>query len=296
MSTEEMKMWAVVERPEHDVWIALTTKAGVENWLAQEATIDLREGGRYSLRSGTPLTSGEHVVRHAEKDRRLDLDWEMLGERTTVEIRLEKEGEGTKIWVTHRHSDDPKLLVDKSCHTVSGMLAELWTYNTGLLKTYLELGEAKGRLDPNRAPSKEVRHVVTIARAPEDVFAIIDDPEQIPSWNPFAGKPANDRRVGGKYSFGWESEAKGTDGPDEIVEYEAGRKITYRWHGNPPTLVSWTVEPMPGAPNATRLTLTHSGFDVDRNMLVGWNLGWAGFLSQIVLHLERGTAPTWMGM
>ncbi len=177
------------------------------------------------------------------------------------------------------------------------MLAELWTYNMALLKTYLELGEAKARLDPDRAPSREVRHVVDVAARPEDVFALIDEPSQLKNWNAFVGEAAaNDRRVGGTYSFGWESEKKQTDGPHEITEYEAGRRITYRWYGKPPTLVSWTVEPLPGSANATRLTLTHSGFDVDRNMLVGWNLGWAAFLSQLVLHAERGTAPAWMGM
>ena len=168
-------------------------------------------------------------------------------------------------------------------------------YLCGLLKTRLELGVAKGRLDPNRTPGTAIEHVLEIAAAPADVFAMIDDPDKVPKWNPFAAGAANDRAVGGKYSFGWGSEQKGTDGPHEITEYEAGKKITYRWYGEPPTLVSWSVEPLPGADNATKLTLTHSGFDVDRNMLVGWNMGWGAFLQQIALHLERGTEPTWVG-
>jgi uncharacterized protein YndB with AHSA1/START domain len=295
MSTNEMKMWALIEKPIDEVWSALTTSEGVEGWLAQEATIELREGGAFHLRSATPLCTGEHVVRHVARNERLGLDWQVLGHSTTVELRLEAAEGGTKFHVAHSHSGDPALHIDKSFENATGMFGELWMYLCGLLKTRLELGEAKGRLDPNRAPAKMVRHVVRIEAAPADVFALIDDPENVPKWNPFAAGAANDRAVGGKYSFGWESEAKGTDGPHEITEYEAGRKITYRWYGDPPTLVSWSVEPMPGSDNATRLTLTHSGFDVDRNMLIGWNMGWAAFLQQIVLHLERGTAPTWAG-
>jgi uncharacterized protein YndB with AHSA1/START domain len=296
MNTTEIKVWIRIESPPRRVWQALTTQSEVLAWLATEAEIDPREGGTYRVRSGTPMCSGDHVVRALVPERRLELDWRIEGESTDVRLELAEDDGGTRVSILHRIPAEPQWTHDPAFTSPGGPFLELWAYTGGLLKTYLELGQAKCRLDPEREPSRSIEHTLTIAAPPERVFAALDDPELVKNWNPYASAPSNDRRVGGKYSFGWESETKGTDGPHEIVEYEPGRKITYRWYGTPPTLVSWSVEPEPGSGDATRLRLTHSGFDVDRNLLVGWNLGWGGFLQGIALYLERGRTPDWMGV
>lgn len=293
---EEMRMWALVERAPDDVWTAMTTTEGLRGWLAHEVQIEAREGGALVVASGTPMTSGEHVIRTIDaRQHRLEIEWRIEGHPTAVTWSLEPVEGGTRVTFAHRYPQAPAFALDPAFDGPLDVFRELWAYQAGLLKTHLELGEAKCRLDPARTPASAVRHVMTVDAAPAEVFAAIDDPEQVVRWNPYAPAPRNERRVGGRYSYGWKSEEKQTDGPDRIVEYEAGKRITFTWHGDPPTLVSWTVEPLPDAPDRTRLTLVHSGFGVDRNMLVGWNLGWASFLHQLVLWLQNGAAPTWVG-
>ena len=296
MNELEMKMWIRIERDPGEVWAAMTTAEGLRRWLATDVEIDAREGGRFFCKSGTPMTSGEHVVRAIEAPTRLQIEWRIEGEPTHVTWLVQPaEGGGTRVTFAHRFPAQPSFALDPAFDGPVDVFRELWAYQAGLLKTALELREAKCRLDPERVPASEIRHVMTIEAPPERVFAAIDDPEVVAQWNPMAPAPSNERKVGGRYRWGWKSEEAGTDGASEIVEYEAGRKITYGWYGNPPTLVSWTVEPLPGRADATRLTLVHSGFAVDRNMLVGWNLGWAGFLHLMVLWLERGATPNWIG-
>lgn len=296
MTTKHLGIWIRVDRDPATVWAALTQKQQLERWLGSEVELDAREGGRLHLVSGTPLISGDHIVRGAKPEQSLDIEWTIDGQPTRVSFALAPEGDATKVSFECRYPAEHAFAVDPAIDDPGHLFAELWGYVLGLLKTYIELGSARPLLAPDRAPDKAITHVVEIAASPARVFAAIDDPDEIKQWNKFAVAPKNDRRVGGRYSFGWKSEEAGTDGPGEIVEYEPGHRITYRWHGQPPMLVSWTVEPVPGSDSATRLTLVHSGFAIDRNLLVGWNLGWGGFMQKLSMWLERGAAPNWMGM
>ena len=293
--TKRIGVFAVIRRAPADVWTALTTADGLTAWLATDTDVELRPGGKLTVRSGTPMSSGEHRITGVEPEHSLDIEWRLEGHPTQVRWEVVPEGEHTKLTVRHAVAPNVPVNIDDPLGGEASILNEMWAYNIGLLKTYLELGEAKCRLDPDRRPAPAIAHGMEIGADPETVWQALVEPERIKTWNPFAPAPVVERRVGGNYSFGWESEDKKTDGPGEITEYEEGHKITYTWHGNPPTVVSWTVEPLPDNPKRTRIQFTHSGFNVDQNMLVGWNCGWGGFLQSIALALESGMAPNWLG-
>lgn len=288
MADRQLAQFVLIDAPPERVWQAWTEPDQVVRWLAESCDLDL-DAGRFHLVSGTPGATGEHRVTAVEPGRMLALDWQLDADtRGAVRLELEPHGEGTRLVTRHA--------LGATADSVSaGHLHELWAYQNSLLKLFLELGEAKCRLRSDRTPAPEVRHQLTLHVPASAVFAALTVPEQIRRWNAFAPDARCDGEVGGRYSFGWASEEKGTDGPGEITEYEADRRLTYTWFGDPPTLVRWEIEPLPGSERATRLTLVHSGFGVDQNMLVDYNLGWADFLANLAIWLERGVPSGWSG-
>ncbi|MEM6994375.1 MAG: SRPBCC family protein, partial [Myxococcota bacterium] len=286
---------ASINRSPSQVWAAVTEAEQLRRWLGTDVAIEPSPGGTFTLRTGTPLLSGEHRVTAVDPESAIEFEWRVDGFATDVRWEIHPRGETTEVIIRHTIDASAPFEVDDEFGGECGVFKELWAYVAGLLKTYLELGEAKCRLDPDRTPSSTISHELTVARDAAIVFEALTVPEKIKGWNQFAPKPEVERRVGGNYSYGWKSEVDKTDGPGEIVEYEEGHKVTYTWYGTPPTIVSWTVEPLPDDPSRTKIRFTHSGFDVDQNMLVGWNLGWAGFLFGLALHLELALPPDWFG-
>ena len=78
-----------------EVWEALTEPGRLEEWFANEAELDAQPGGEGRFRWG----DGEErraVVREAEPEERLVLDWEDEGE---VVLELEEVEGGTRVRV-----------------------------------------------------------------------------------------------------------------------------------------------------------------------------------------------------
>lgn len=82
-----------------EVWQALTTEEGLEEWLAAEVDMDLREGGELLLR----YHGGEErhgVVEEIEEERRLVFRWRReYEEESRVEFLLETVPAGTRLVV-----------------------------------------------------------------------------------------------------------------------------------------------------------------------------------------------------
>jgi uncharacterized protein YndB with AHSA1/START domain len=79
-----------------EVWEALTDPERLEEWFATEVELDARPGGEGVFRWG----DGEErraVVREAEPEERLVLDWDDGGE---VVLELEEVEGGTRVHVT----------------------------------------------------------------------------------------------------------------------------------------------------------------------------------------------------
>jgi uncharacterized protein YndB with AHSA1/START domain len=297
MTTKSVQTAVKIQSTPEIVWDHLTQETLLVSWLGEEARVDLRSQGVFRLTAGTPLVSGPHKILELEPSRKLTLQWNHGNFSTLVRIGLKPAKGMTIISVVHAVEGNPPYEIDDSLGGEAGQLKEMWAYNLSLLKTRIELGEAQCRLDPNRAPQKAVVHTLKLVASPSEVFDALVNQEKIRGWNSYAPNARVEKRKGGRYSFGWESEEKKTDGPGEVVEYVDGRKITYTWHGNPSTLVSWQVEPLGDDPKFnTRLKLVHSGFIRDQNMLVDWNLGWAAFLAAFQMFVEKGQVADWLGV
>jgi uncharacterized protein YndB with AHSA1/START domain len=81
-----------------EVWEALTEPERLEEWFATEAELDARPGGEGVFRWG----DGEErraVVREAEPEERLVLDWEDEGR---VVVELEEVDGGTRVRVVEQ--------------------------------------------------------------------------------------------------------------------------------------------------------------------------------------------------
>ena len=91
----EIEREIVVPESPAEVWEALTEPERLEEWFATEAELDPRPGGEGVFRWG----DGEErraVVREAEPEERLVLDWEDGGE---VVLELEELEGGTRLHV-----------------------------------------------------------------------------------------------------------------------------------------------------------------------------------------------------
>lgn len=108
---EEIRIHAAPER----VFGALTDPAELTSWwsvpdeyVTREAEVDVRPGGRYVIRGtsvhlGTIEVTGEYRV--VDPPRRLSYtwtpDWDGGARDSLVDIRLEPDGDGTRVVLTH---------------------------------------------------------------------------------------------------------------------------------------------------------------------------------------------------
>ena len=138
-----------------------------------------------------------------------------------------------------------------------------------------------------------VRRTVTIAAAPDKVWAAVTRPELISQW--FGNTAQLDRlEVGAEGEFGFDGYGRF---PIRVEELDAPRAIAYRW-GNEnatptdldahSTVFRFTLEPLDGG-SATRLTVVESGFDhlVDPAAAMESNRGgWDSELDELVAFVE----------
>ena len=97
-----------IEAPQRDVFDLFTTEQGLRSWMAKEAAVDLRPGGRWRwVHDNDVAASGEYV----EVDRygrvTFTYGWEsgpyadIEPGSTTVEVRFAPTDSGTEVTVTH---------------------------------------------------------------------------------------------------------------------------------------------------------------------------------------------------
>ena len=88
----------VLPAPREEVWDALTDADRLEEWFANDVSVDLRPGGGASFgwSNGESRTA---TVTEVDPERRLTFAWDDEGE---VEFTLADDGEGT---LPHRHRD-----------------------------------------------------------------------------------------------------------------------------------------------------------------------------------------------
>jgi len=89
------------------VWRALTTSEGLEKWLAEDARVDGRKGGRVVL-TGTDLDS-EHdlvgIIHTWRPTSKLEISWDNVGASETkgssVAFQVARDGEESRVSIVH---------------------------------------------------------------------------------------------------------------------------------------------------------------------------------------------------
>ncbi|MGB0744641.1 MAG: SRPBCC family protein [Opitutales bacterium] len=68
--------------------------------------------------------------------------------------------------------------------------------------------------------------------SPEDIWGILQDPENMPAWNPkcLTVEGIKRQEVGQKFSVCYEMNGKRSNAMGELAEYEKNRRIAFRYH------------------------------------------------------------------
>jgi uncharacterized protein YndB with AHSA1/START domain len=89
------------------VWRALTTSEGLEKWLAEDARVDARKGGRVVL-TGSDLDAEHDVVGMILTWRptsKLEISWDSIGAAETkgssVAFQVARDGDETRVSIVH---------------------------------------------------------------------------------------------------------------------------------------------------------------------------------------------------
>lgn len=140
-----------IDAPQRAVFDLFTTEEGLRSWMAREAVVDLRPGGRWRwIHDNDVAASGEYVEVDPYRRVSFTYGWEsgpyadMGPGSTTVDVRFEPSGSGTEVTVTH-------TAVPEAFRTAHGAG---WAYFLGLLADV-----ARGRSTPAiRLPESEIDH------------------------------------------------------------------------------------------------------------------------------------------
>lgn len=121
-----------IEAPQRQVFELFTTEQGLCTWMAKEAAVDLRPGGKWRwVHDNDAAASGEYVVVDPYRRVTFTFGWESgehadMGPGSThVEVMFEPSVTGTGTEVRVSHSSVPARFAD--AHGAG------WTYFLGLL-------------------------------------------------------------------------------------------------------------------------------------------------------------------
>jgi uncharacterized protein YndB with AHSA1/START domain len=142
--------------------------------------------------------------------------------------------------------------------------------------------------------SREIRVQRDYPYPPERVWRALTDSKAMAEWlmpNNFLPK------VGHKFRFDAPGPQRGWRGfvECEVLEIDEPRKLSYSWVGDekhPVTIVTWTLEPIPGG---TRVGLRHgkfygfNGFLAKFFMGSGWKSMMRTKLADVIARLDEGT-------
>lgn len=112
MSAEPVRAWIRIDAPPERVWGFFTRPEAIIRWMGEYAVLDPQPGGEFTADvKGAPVRG-----RYLELDppHRLVLSWGYAGSdelppgASTVEIRLVRDGAGTRVHLEHRDLPGPE--------------------------------------------------------------------------------------------------------------------------------------------------------------------------------------------
>ena len=146
---------------------------------------------------------------------------------------------------------------------------------------------ARGTLGVGPDGSFQIQFIRNLARAPEEVWQWLTEPERLERWLPGCRIEA---REGGAviFDFGEEGAATGEVLSLTVPAGGPGRlEHTWVWEGVPTSVVTWQLEPADGG---TRLTLVHRELveEPAREFALGWHM----MLDALRLYLDGQPTDT----
>ncbi len=265
---------ARLNAPPAKVFQALTDSEALRTWLSEHAEVSLADGvyefwGRYTPQG----ERGRQKLLTAKPGELLRFEWTLDGKASTVEIRLESDGDGTKVAQTQdRLPTLDEMMSNTGSRDGLHTMHTFWSLALEQLGEYVEGRELTPRVDFSSERANEIRVQVTVAGTPEAVFESLTDPARIEGW---FGWPAEvEPRVGGKMTLGAEG---------RISQFEPGKLLVY---GDSEMITCWELE---GSDGHTRLTFVQTGFTEDeKDNAAQHEAGWLKGIAELKRMHELG--------
>ena len=262
-----MKLRAVLPAPPAEVYAALTEPARVRAWLAEHAG---PEGfwGRWTPQGDAP----RQTVLLAAPGERLQFQWLLDEEKTTVDIELSPSGAGTELTLTQWPLPTlDELMSPPGSRDGRHTMHTFWPLAIGNLACHLT-GTPPLRCDFSPARPAEIRVTLEIAAPAAEVWRSLTDPAAVERWWGYA--PSIEPFLGGKVTFG---------GEGRVSEWEPERMFAYAEEG---MTTRWELSESNGV---TTLTFTQSGFTpAERDNAAQHEAGWMGGLLELRRMHELG--------
>ncbi|MBM4112769.1 MAG: hypothetical protein FJ253_05250 [Phycisphaerae bacterium] len=281
-------------------WSELTEPAAMREWLDDRVEVELRVGGRFAFGGRRTPTFGngeskDQVITALDPGRSISFRWWWAGSPTSCELIVEPVDErSSRIRVRHDLGAD---IAGIPAHSQRYLLRDFWHVTIGNLESFLRTGRAAVMLD-HTAPSKDATAAIEIDASIERTWRTLTDPAEMRRWlEPDAElglAPRAELRIGGAYSFGWQSDGAPM-GPTTILELDPPRRLRHGWHydGDSSDATEWTLEPI--GRGRTRLAVRQIGVAHERERHA-YASGWGSFLFDIALAAHAGgVAPARAG-
>lgn len=266
------------------VFQALLSPDDLAYWFCLRAETAAHVGGRYQFWGEETIASlysegeGGGPIYGLEAGKNLWYTWRIGGADTDVAFYLQAdEGHRSRLQLVHQGMAPGLLLMD------------FWHLRLYALRAMVEGREGPGLFDYRARHIEAVHHELTVAAPAEDVFDALIDAERVGRW--MNAQATVDARPGGLYDLGWRDAEGYMAGPQEILDLDPGRALSYRWQfgaeeGVGPE-VSWTLIEDRGQ---TLVTVDHVGFSPDRDNR-DYDQGWLQLLWCLKAHVEEGASP-----
>jgi uncharacterized protein YndB with AHSA1/START domain len=131
-----LKFEVMVPAKLDDVWTAFTTSAGLNTWLWQDCTVDLRDGGEWTVQYPGGKTGGGSIV-HFTPKRSVEMRAmapeqfpTVRSERTTALFEFEAAGDQTRVTLVQTGWKQGKEWDDAYDYLAKGnaqLLGQLWS-------------------------------------------------------------------------------------------------------------------------------------------------------------------------
>ena len=162
-----------------------------------------------------------------------------------------------------------------------------WSYFAGRLEEYCKNGRVEDRA-MYKELGNETRKVIVVDAPPQAVFKALSDEKELTQW--FPSQARMEARVGGAIEFQFVR----PDGQNHmlygrVLELVPDEKLSYTWNfahrDQLQETVTWTLEPVGGNSNKTRVTLVHAGFEKPSQKDVesgySYEAGWTHFIGRL---------------